>query len=62
MGSGGKLSRQTPGLLIGHIVPSNPWAAGWLPAERDAGRVQGGEADVGGRDDHGFGWKRQTSR
>lgn len=51
VGSGGDFPRQTPGLLIGHVIPSNPWAAGRLPGERDAVRVQGSEVDIGGGDD-----------
>ena len=57
VGPGADLQRETPGLLVGDVVPSDPRAAGRLPGERDAARVQGGEADVGGRDDQRFGWR-----
>lgn len=54
-GPGEKFSWETTSFLVGDVVSSDPWAAGGLPGEGDAVRVQGGEVDVGGWDDHRFG-------
>ena len=62
VGPGGDFSGQTTSLLIGDIITSNPWAAGWLPGERNAVRVQVSEADIGGRDDQWLGWKRRDKQ
>lgn len=63
MGPGGQLSGETPGLLVGDVIGGDARAARRLPGEGDAVGVEGGEADVGGWDDHRFGWERkETSR
>lgn len=55
MGPGGQLSGETPGLLVGDVIGGDARAARRLPGEGDAVGVEGGEADVGGWDDHRFG-------
>lgn len=54
-GPGEQFSRDTASFLVGDVVSSDPWAAGRLPGKGDAVGVQGGEMDVGGRDDYRFG-------
>lgn len=51
MRSGNQLQRQTPRLLVRHVVARDPRAARKVPCERNAGGVEGGEAQVGGWDD-----------
>lgn len=57
MGSRKDLSRHTPRLLVGDVVPCNAWAAWRLPHERNAVRIQGGEANICGWDDQRLSYK-----